>query len=300
MANKRDNTSQKRQRENRARRQALEARTKGAPARPSRVAPKTVEKLANKPAESAPAGKNVPPAIDDKAAKGSGRAAKPRRERPPKPGDRPVDVTTLEGGWVSRHMQVPGGTQVLAAGAMAVVATGLMSFTKVFFAAHADKKAKPTQTVFEHFHGAAIPVLLVPLAITFIALFSTFRPQRRRIWFTAAILLGLAASNIMQYYLFVAGFLAYGVYRAYKVEGPQESIVQVIRRRIGRGPADPDDDPESSESVDEVDDPADEFDEVEVQDEVEEAVDSADADEVDEPVAPSRPARGPRRRINGR
>ena len=53
MANKRESSSQRRQRENRARRAALEARTKGAPpARPSRVAPSTAEKLKARSAEA--------------------------------------------------------------------------------------------------------------------------------------------------------------------------------------------------------------------------------------------------------
>ncbi len=235
MANKRDSTNQKRARENRARREALEVRTKGAPARPSRVAPKTVEKLAR-------TADNKASGADAKANNSGGKAGKnasgkPRRERPPKPGDHPVDIATLEGSWISRMMQVPGGTQVLFAGVMAIVATGLMSFSKLFVAAEdsGKKGAKATQTIFQAYSlKLAIPLLVVPLVVAALAVAFSFHPQRRRIWFAAALALGLVAASALQFYLFVAGFLAYGVYRAYKVEGPNESLLSLLRRRFGR------------------------------------------------------------------
>lgn len=226
MANKRDTSRQKRARENRAQRSALAARTKGAPpARPSRVAPATADRL-KKTAES------------KSSATGKGdarttRSGKPRRERPPRPGDKPVDVATLEGSWFSRLMHVPGGTQVLFAGVMAILATGLMSFSKLFVSAEdaGTKNAKATQTIFEFYSlTRAVPLLVVPLAIAGAAVAFSFHPQRRRIWLGAAMILGLVAAFALQFYLFVAGFLGYAVFRSAKVEGPSEPILRSLFR----------------------------------------------------------------------
>ena len=59
------------------------------------------------------------------------------------------------------------------------------------------------------------------------------------------VVLGLVATSAIQYYLFVAGFMAYGVYRAYKVEGPNESFLTVLRRRFQRPPLGAPDDVEN-------------------------------------------------------
>ncbi len=231
VANKRDTSAQRRARENRARRQALEARTKGAPpARPSRVAPATAEKLKRSAASTS----TSTGSSGSGPANGSG--GKPRRERPPRPGDRPVDLDTLEGSWFSKVMKVPGGIQVLFAAVMAVVATGLMSFTAVFVAEADidDRDATATQTVFE---AKSLPVALalvgIPLVITAVALASTLRPQRRRVWLVSAIILGALSLALLQLYLIVAGFLAYGVFRAARVEGPNEPLLGSLfgRRR---------------------------------------------------------------------
>lgn len=244
MANKRDSTSQKRARENRARREALEVRTKGAPARPSRVAPKTAEKLA-RTADTKGSGGDA----KSDASPGNGgktRSGKPRRERRPRPGDRPVDIATLEGSWFARLMQVPGGTQVLFAGVMSIVATGLILFTKQFVPKGAPRDTKASQTLFEAYDIKVAAVLLVvPLAVTGLAVAFSFHPHRRRVWFMAAVVLGLVATSAIQYYLFVAGFMAYGVYRAYKVEGPNESFLTVLRRRFQRPPVGAPDDVEN-------------------------------------------------------
>ena len=240
MANKRDSSRQKRARENRAQRAALAARTTGAPpVRPSRVAPATADRL-KKTAEtkgtSSGSGRGTGSADDAKGRK------KPRRERPPRPGDRPVDLATLEGSWISKIMKVPGGTQVLFAGVMAIVATGLMTFTKVFVAAADvdDKDAKATQTVFEaKTLPVALALVVLPLAITAFAIVSSLRPYRRRVWLGAAIVLGALSLALLQLYLIVAGFLAYALFRAAKVEGPSEPLVRsLFAGRRGRRSAD--------------------------------------------------------------
>lgn len=246
MANKRDSTSQRRARENRARRAALAARTGGdPPARPSRVAPSTAERL-----KKTAGAKATPTGGGDAASDATGSdttkgGRRPRRQRPARPGDTPVDIAALEGSWVSRIMQVPGGTQALFAGVMAVVATGLMSFTKLLVAEAdlGDDDAKPTQTVFERYEPAvAIPLVVVPLAVAAGAVAASFQPQRRRIWLGAALLLAVATvvAPPLQFYLFVAAFFGYAGYRASKVEGRNEPLLTSLpgRNRAKRGKAD--------------------------------------------------------------
>lgn len=245
MANKRDTGKQKRARQNRAQRAALEARTKGsAPARPSRVAPSTAEKL-KRSAEDRPASGTRSGADDEAASKETGKGkgkSRAKRERPARRGDSPVDVETLEGGWFTRMSHVPGGTQAMFAGVMAIVATGIVSFTKVFVA-EADREefgrdAKATMTIFEAYDPAVSAALvLLPLAVVGLALWFSFHPQRRRIWLGAAVILGFLAATVLQFYLFVAGFFAYAVFRASRVEGPNKPIAQVaveaVKRRRG-------------------------------------------------------------------
>lgn len=235
MANKRDISRQKRARENRAQRAALVARTQGAPpARPSRVAPSTAERLkktAGTKSTTTGSGRDTTVDEDAKDAKGTSGTKKPARERPARPGSQPVDVESLEGSWISKVMKVPGGTQVLFSGAMAIVATGLMSFTNIFVAAaDADQKdPKATQTVFE---AKSLPVALamvgIPLLITGIALASSLHPQRRRVWLGAAVIIGALSLSLLQLYLVVAGFLGYAVFRAARVEGPNEPLVRSL------------------------------------------------------------------------
>lgn len=237
MANKRETSAQRRQRENRARRAALEARTKGTPSRPSRVAPATADKLATtRAAASEPATKGA-----KGSARATDRAGRPKREKPPKPGDKPVDIDTLEGNFFRKAMQVPGGLQAMFAGAMAIVASGLLAFTNTavsverrdaFEAAKKNiKNAKPDQTIFERYPlKTALPLVVIPLVIALVAVaFSTHR-QRRRVWMVATVVLAAIALTAAQYYLFVSGFFAYACFRASKIEGPGEPLFGRSRR----------------------------------------------------------------------
>lgn len=268
MANKRDTAKQKRARQNRAQRAALEARTKGsAPARPSRVAPSTAERLKRSAEERPTSGTqgDEPAAKDTGKGKGKGRA---KRERPARRGDSPVDVETLEGGWFTRMSHVPGGTQAMFAGVMAIVATGIVSFTKVFVA-EADRDefgrdAKATMTIFEAYDPAVSAALvLLPLAVVGLALWFSFHPQRRRIWLGAAVILGFLAATVLQFYLFVAGFFAYAVFRASRVEGPNKPIAQVaveaVKRRRGTLVDEDDEDDGDDEDLDDSEDDADDM-----------------------------------------
>ncbi|MCB0976009.1 MAG: hypothetical protein KDB02_01000 [Acidimicrobiales bacterium] len=226
MAKRSDAARQKRARQNRAQRQALEARTSGeAVKRPSRVAPSTAERLKTTPRESTRAG-----SMDPAEAPAPGeKKPKPRRERPPRPGDRPVDIATLQGSWFSKVTKVPGGMQVLMAVGMTIVVTGLLAFMDTY-PSEADvrakvKNAKPTRTIFEALGVTkALLILLIPLVIVGIAAVFSLHKQRRRIWMGAAIMLGAFFAFGMLQYVFPMGFLLYATMRASRIEGPNEPL----------------------------------------------------------------------------
>jgi hypothetical protein len=227
VANKRDTAQQKRARQNRAQREALAARTKGAPKRPSRVAPSTAEKLATKAA----AGPTATATDGTKEAKGSG--AKPRKVRPVRPGDVPVDIDALEGTWRQKVTHVPGGTQVLMAGVMTVLVIGLVSFMPSYIseaAQEANDKAKPDQTIFEAYGvGPALVVLGIAVAAVGMALAMALKPARRRVWVIAAVTVAaITFVGQVSFFLVVAALLGFGAFKSAKVEDGRTSL---FRRR---------------------------------------------------------------------
>lgn len=247
MANKRETSKQRRARENRARRAALEARTSGtAPKAPSRVAPVTAEKLAKANQDDRKGGSRAvskASAVDSEGDETDEVTdAKPRRQRPPRPGDRPVDIDSLEGSWFSKVTQVPGGTQVLMAAGLLIVVTLMMSFMDFYIAPDQvdDPDAKPSMTIFEsEGTGRALVLLGIPVVVVGLAVAASLRPNRRRVWLVAAMVIGVLYATSILTYLFVAGFLGYAVMRARKVEGPMEPwLVQLINKRRGGTAAD--------------------------------------------------------------
>ncbi|CAN5686562.1 hypothetical protein BH10ACT1_BH10ACT1_01830 [soil metagenome] len=237
MANKRETSSQRRQRENRARRAALEAR-KGAPSRPSRVAPATADRLARSSSDAKGAtGKAGSAKADPKAT----RSGRPRREKPPKPGDKPVDIATLEGSWFKKVIQVPGGLQALMALALAVFVSIMASFTDLYISeADKDKKgAKATQTIFEaNGTGRALLLLGLPLLVAALAAGLSLTKYRRRIWLGAAVVIGAIFGTSLILYLFVAGTFGWAVFRASKIEGPDTPILRRTKRLRAEAEAD--------------------------------------------------------------
>lgn len=249
MAN-RDTSKQKRAKENRARRAALEARTSGeAPQRPSRVAPSTAAKLANntRSTDTAERSKGSGDAKGGKGSgsgKGGGKGSKPKRERPKRLGDTAVDIDTLEGSWFSKATKVPGGTQVMMAAVLTVVVTGMLATMDAFIAPADidDEDAKATLTIFEAYGTSkAVISLAVPLLLVFFAAGFILHKQRRRIWVACAILLAILFGTTLPHYIFPVGFLGYAVMRSSKVEGPNESIIAAWRRRRGGSTPDADD-----------------------------------------------------------
>ena len=224
MANKRDTAQQKRAKQNRAQREALAARTQGKPKRPSRVAPSTAEE-------------------GTEAAKKSG--AKPRKVRPVRPGDVPVDVDALQGTWRQKVTHVPGGTQVLMAGVMTVLVIGLVSFMPSYVseaAQQASDKPKPDQTIFEAYGaGPAVIVLGIAVAAVGLALAMALKPVRRRVWIISAVTVAAGASSGTgrnNDFAVPGGksvLLGFGAFKSAKVEDGRTSL---FRRRSRTDPAD--------------------------------------------------------------
>ncbi len=235
VANKRDTAQQKRARQNRAQREALAARTQGAPKRPSRVAPSTAEKLASRPTSGSSRATSEG-ADGTKDAKASG--AKPRRTRPVRPGDVAVDVDALQGSWRQKVAHVPGGTQVLMAGVMTVLVVGLVSFMPSYISEAAQKasdKPKPDQTIFEAFGvGPAVVVLGIAVAAVAASLTMALKPARRRVWIISAVVVAaITFVGQVSFFLVVAALLGFGAYKSAKVE---DGRVSLLRRRSGADP----------------------------------------------------------------
>ncbi len=257
MAKRSETSRQKRARQNRAQRAALAARTSGeAVKRPSRVAPRVIVKLKTAPRTSTRAGELDPaeaPAADGNA----DRKARRTRERRPRPGDRPVDIETLEGSWFSKVIKVPGGMQVLMAVGMTIVVTGLLAFLDTF-PSQADidndvDNPKPVRTIFEAMGtGRALLLLVIPLIIVGAAAGFSLHKHRRRIWMGAAFLLGAYFALGMLQYIFPMGFLFYACMRASRVEGPNEPLF-----RRNRGPADASGDEAAGDEAEGGEDPSD-------------------------------------------
>jgi hypothetical protein len=227
VANKRDTSRQKRARQNRAQRDALKARTEAASVPPT-------ERQAKATAST------TEPAKGTKGASARG----PRKERPPRPGDRPVDIATLEGNWFSKRMQVPGGRQVLTGALLTLVITGLMLVWKFpnpdarYFEASVravneltgtDLTVVPAEdypaneSVWQVWGTAAWAALGVPLAAMLISAWAILRSYRRRVWIGASFIVALTVFSGFIMYLFPVGFLTFAVWRAAKVEGPMRA-----------------------------------------------------------------------------
>ncbi|HRW37271.1 MAG: hypothetical protein KDB04_04815 [Acidimicrobiales bacterium] len=206
MANKRDTSKQKRARENRAQRDALKARTEAAA-----TAPEQRRTRASAGPVEAPKSK-------------AGRAAeRSARTRPVRPGDVPVDVESLEGNFLTKRNQVPGGRQVLYSFALTVIIAVLLATQKYATPEELDRneKATPTHSIFEAYGARAWVFLLVPIVVVAVAVAYSLHPKRRTVWIGSAVALAIVALlTTMTLHLLVIAFLIYGISRASKIEGP--------------------------------------------------------------------------------
>lgn len=276
MANKRDSSSQKRQRVNRAQRDALAARTSAASTpRPSRQPPKAVRRTGGEAKERRVDADT--PSDATKTGKGATAGARPKRERRPRLGDSPVDLDTLEGSWFKKVVTVPGGAQVLVGFGITVVTAVFLSQQKLFSAAGTPgsvKKPKLTRTLFDVIGTPkGLLVLGVPVVVALFALLATLRPWRRRAWTGSALVFGalvLIGGALFFNFIFSAGLIAFALFRASKVEGRPPPLFASRRKRgepVGAEDsddfeaedADPDDDFEDADG-DDGDDPDEQFD----------------------------------------
>ena len=213
-------SKQKRARENRAQRAALEARRKAA-------AVPIEERVATKAKATPPTSRT--------SAKGGGKGERPARAPFVRPGSSPVDVATLQGSWFSKVNQVPGGREVLMTVLLTVVMTAMVAFTPLFVPEGAAKDAKPTLTIFDSLGATAALVLAVPLVLVGFAAAMSLHPRRRTAWYVT--LLGLGAfvafgASVGIFYLFPAGFMMWAIWRAAKIEGSGPSL---LRRAAAAG-----------------------------------------------------------------
>ena len=213
MANKRDISKQKRARQNRAQRDALKARTEAASVEPEQRRTKATA---------------TPAPVKGKKAR---REPADRPARAVRPGDVPVDIDDLQGNWLAKRMEVPGGRQVFTGFVLAVLLAGLMAVMPL--PGNEDITAKdltgktiqvtfnrlPTQTVFDVYGWIAVPAIALPVVALGFAVAYTATHQRRRVWIGVTILVALQVLLGFTVFLFPAGFVVYGLWRASKVEG---------------------------------------------------------------------------------
>jgi hypothetical protein len=156
-----------------------------------------------------------------------------------RPGDTPVDIDELHGGFFAKVNQVPGGRHVIT-GALAGVAAGVFSTaTAVFMHAYpegyGDKHIK--DSVLEKrpkIHTAVDvfgwPRVIIPIALTVavcvLALAMSLNRRRRAWWYFGAVMGALSALQGNPLFFLVAGYLGYGAYKSSKVEGPRSRLLR--------------------------------------------------------------------------
>ncbi|MBK6855179.1 MAG: hypothetical protein IPG97_01055 [Microthrixaceae bacterium] len=212
MANRTDVSKQKRARQNKAQREALAARTKAASTpHEDRVAAATAKAPSGKNRESARAGD----------LHGS-TAAKPT-STPARLGEVPVDIATLEGSFLRKLVQVPGGLQVIMAAVLTIVLAVMASIMDSVPPEGAEQGAKATRTLFEAYGTGAVLFLGPPLILVGNAVVFSLHPKRRRMWTMSAVMLGVF-SLLLPQFLFPAGMLGYAALRSKRIEdGPGRS-----------------------------------------------------------------------------
>lgn len=142
------------------------------------------------------------------------------RTVPARPGMAPVDIATLEGSWLRKVVTVPGGMQVLMALVLTVVMTVMSAVTKAFPPEGAPDSAEATRTIFDVYGAGALMFLAPPVLIAGNAALYSLHAKRRRLWIFSAVAMAVFSLFGPQF-LFPAGFLAYAILRAKKVEdGP--------------------------------------------------------------------------------
>ena len=208
MPTKQPSSRQQRSRANKAHREALAARTKAASTpRDERV---------TAPSRSAPVGAKADAKADAKAA----ADGKPVSKRPARLGSTAVDPAELNGGWLKRMVQLPGGLQALSAASIVLLISAMSVVLKAVPPEGAPNDAKPTRTLFEAYGPKAFVFILPPVLMAALALAYGQHVRRRRAWMVAAFSLvtfGVFMGSLP--YLLAGGFLGYAAFRSRQVEG---------------------------------------------------------------------------------
>ncbi|MCB0987416.1 MAG: hypothetical protein H6519_03330 [Microthrixaceae bacterium] len=209
MANRTDTSRDKRARQNRAHRDALAARTKAASTpREERVA------------AAAPVTSKSPVKADGQAGVAERPSAREALAQG-RLGQVPVDIDQLEGSFLRKLVQVPGGLQVVMAAVLAVVLAVMVSFMDTVPPEGAKPGAEATRTLFEAYGASALLYLGPPLVLVGNAVVFGLHAKRRRMWITSAVMLGVFSLFLPQY-LFPAGMLGYAALRSKRIEdGPR-------------------------------------------------------------------------------
>lgn len=222
--------------------------------RPSRIAPTTAERLEREPRSSGGSASSDPADTRGRGRKGDRPQRKPR-ERPPRLGDKPVDIDSLEGGFLRRVSHVPGGIQVIMTVGLAIVVAVITGVTKLYKdpGFETDKDAPYTMTIFEKL-GTPVGALLIgiPLVAVLVALAFSLHPQRRRVWIGSSVVIFVAMlfNIVLMNFMVIGGFLVYAAWRSQRIENPAPARPVRTRRRWGAAAAE---DEDGAETVDDGD-----------------------------------------------
>jgi hypothetical protein len=221
-----ETSRQRRARENRARRAALEAR----------------RKAAQTPAEERAARRSQ--AVEKSRPERDARAPAGRRQPQGRLGQEPVDVASLEGSFLGKVVQVPGGMQVVMATVLVVVLTLMAVFMDTVPPEGAERGAEPTRTLIEAYGPSAALFLAPPVILVGNALLFSLHERRRRMWMISAVMLVIFSALMVQF-IFPAAFLFYAAWRSKRIEdGP------AARPGGGKGGGKGDDDAPSDDGSD--------------------------------------------------
>jgi hypothetical protein len=240
MSAKRNSSRQRRSNQNRAAREALEARRQSA----SRAAEPVEEEppAKGRGRTRAQSGAVKPPV---RRASG-GRSAVPRSAAPAFDPDEPPAK-----GIMARTQQLPGGRQVLAAFPLAAVASIALLFVPIF---KEHKHDKVNQSLLQLSGPQALLLVAIPVVICALPLLFINHPRRRLAWNGAAFMIGLwilLLPGLGIFYVFAAAALVWGVVKGSRAEGPSGAF---FSRRMRAGAA------ASASADDTADDAADEAD----------------------------------------
>lgn len=237
MSAKRDEGRQRRANQNRAAREALEARRAAA----ARAAEPVEQPAKGRGRTRAQGGAVAPPVRRS----GSGRSASAASARAAPASD--ADEAPAAGLW-ARSAQLPGGRQMLGGFALSLV-SGALALLTPLYKEHANDRN--TQSLLQLAGAQGLVLVGLPVLITAAPLLFMNHPRRRVAWNGAAVMMGLwilLVAAIGIFYLPVTGLVAYGAVKASRAAGPSGGGLLSRLGRRGGAPVEPPD------AIDDADD----------------------------------------------